>query len=83
MPEPTSVRVGDVVLYVPACAGDRTECVHEPITGDRAAMVNHVEDGGVLGLTVFHRNGTPTLPGIRYSATRELGTWHFRGPADV
>lgn len=72
-----NVRIGDVVMYVPRCAGDRAECVHEPIH-HRAAIVNHLNDDNTVGLTVFHLHSVALLSPVQYSANREFGTWHFR-----
>lgn len=69
------VGVGDTVLYVPECEGDR--CAHEPIF-DRAAIVTKVVGGGVVWLAVLHPRAVAHVPDVPRGQPGQLRSWYPR-----
>lgn len=68
-------RVGDDVLYVPDCNGDR--CAHPPIF-NRAAKVNQVNGDGTVGVTVFHPESVAMVPDVVHGGPGQLRSWYRR-----
>ena len=68
-------RVGDIVLYVPDCEGDR--CEHPPIF-DRAAIITKVHPDGTVSLAVFHPGSFADVHNVRHGGADQLRTWYHR-----
>ena len=66
-------EVGDVVLYVPECEGDR--CEHEPIH-DRAAVVTEVVDDTTVWLAVLHPGALAHVPDVPRGGPGLLRSWY-------
>lgn len=70
---PDQPQIGDMVLYVPDCAGDR--CDHPP-SGYRAAWVAGVYPDGTLALAVLHPVSWAHLHNIPHDPDKGPRTWH-------
>jgi len=74
----TEPRVGDGVMYVPECEGDR--CAHDQIF-DRAAIITQVHGDGSVSLAVFHPGSFSSPCHVRYGGPGQLRTWYRRDEA--